>query len=194
MVCRDKDEYNAYMREYMRRWYIKRKLDAVAYKGGECVRCGYDKCPAAMVFHHRDPGEKEVDWKRLRRWSWDKVTAELDKCDLLCANCHHEEHWDTNITDEAIGWLKKHKRPSASYEKSGKCPVCQRAFTRDNNSRHKIYCSAECGHLSQERANYPSDKEFIAVIDKIGRVKAGKRFGVSDRAIGKRYKRIKARL
>ena len=67
------------------------KLQAVAYKGGECQRCGYKKCIAALEFHHRDPSQKSFDLgtRGLTR-GWGEIKEELDKTDLLCANCHRE--------------------------------------------------------------------------------------------------------
>lgn len=67
------------------------------YKGGKCVRCGYDKCSGALVFHHRDPSEKGfyISGKSLCKL-YDAVKKELDKCDLLCANCHAEVHAENN--------------------------------------------------------------------------------------------------
>ena len=59
--------------------------------GAKCMSCGYDKCSAALEFHHRDPKEKDPKWSR--GWSLPKLKAELDKCDILCANCHREAHW-----------------------------------------------------------------------------------------------------
>lgn len=73
------------------RW-IQRKLDAIEYKGGKCVNCGYDKHYAALQFHHTDPLTKEVIWTKLRLRSWKKIKNELDKCVLLCSNCHAIEH------------------------------------------------------------------------------------------------------
>lgn len=69
------------------------KIKAVEYKGGKCNKCGYNKCLGAMEFHHLDPKEKDfsIGNKGYTR-SWDKVKEELDKCVLLCANCHREEH------------------------------------------------------------------------------------------------------
>lgn len=66
---------------------------AVAYKGGRCERCGYDRCADALDFHHRNPGEKDfsVSEKGYTR-SWVRVKRELDKCVLLCSNCHRELH------------------------------------------------------------------------------------------------------
>lgn len=75
------------------------KTDAIKYKGGKCVQCGYDEHYAALDFHHRNPEEKDVSWNKLRLRSWDKIKLELDKCDLLCANCHRIIH-STSKYDE----------------------------------------------------------------------------------------------
>jgi len=85
-----KDCFNKYAKQ---RWKNK-KLKAIEYKGGKCSSCGYNKCPDVLEFHHRDPKQKEFDWKKLRQMSWDKVTNELDKCDILCSNCHRERHYE----------------------------------------------------------------------------------------------------
>jgi hypothetical protein len=73
-----------------RRKFIREK--AIAYKGGRCSACGYSKCHAALEFHHRSR-EKDfgISAKGYTR-SWEKVKQELDKCVLLCANCHREAH------------------------------------------------------------------------------------------------------
>lgn len=57
------------------------------------MKCGYNKCEAALQFHHRNPEEKSfgIAAKGEAR-SWVKTVKELDKCDLLCANCHAELH------------------------------------------------------------------------------------------------------
>tara|TARA_R110000822_G_scaffold53903_1_gene138679 strand:- start:801 stop:1364 length:564 start_codon:yes stop_codon:yes gene_type:complete len=82
---------------------IKLKLMAVKYKGGKCERCGYDKCVDSFDFHHRDPKEKEfgIGGKGHTK-SWDKIKKELDKCLLLCANCHREEHYNLKRTHYII--------------------------------------------------------------------------------------------
>lgn len=68
----------------------KIKRDALEFLGGKCQRCGYDRCGAALEFHHRDP--KGKDFEITKSMSWDKILVELKKCDLLCSNCHREEH------------------------------------------------------------------------------------------------------
>ena len=72
----------------------RRKLEAIDYKGGHCCMCGesFKGRPEVFVFHHRDPTEKEVKPSSLMYGSWDKIMVELDKCDLLCANCHRSIH------------------------------------------------------------------------------------------------------
>ncbi len=69
----------------------KVKSLAVDYKGGKCQLCNYSKCVDALEFHHIDPSAKKfgIGDKGYTR-AWDKVRNELDKCLLLCANCHRE--------------------------------------------------------------------------------------------------------
>jgi hypothetical protein len=68
------------------------KQKAVDYLGGECAKCGYNKCIAALDFHHINPKEKDKNYSILKK-NFDKLKPELDKCILLCANCHREEHY-----------------------------------------------------------------------------------------------------
>lgn len=69
----------------------KVKSLAIEYKGGRCQVCGYDKYQGALDLHHINPSEKDfsIGHKGYTR-SWEKVKAELDKCVLVCANCHRE--------------------------------------------------------------------------------------------------------
>lgn len=65
---------------------------AVDYKGGQCSVCSYSRCLAALEFHHLVAGEKDPKWKTLRRCNLDTMKRELDKCVLVCSNCHREIH------------------------------------------------------------------------------------------------------
>ena len=78
--------------QYCAERWRQRKIEAIESKGGCCQMCGYNKYYGALEFHHRDPDEKEFEWHKMRLVSKDKLTAELEKCDLLCANCHREVH------------------------------------------------------------------------------------------------------
>lgn len=71
----------------------KLKQQCVEYKGGCCEKCGYDKCNNALQFHHLNPTEKDFSISKLSTNSFnDKIRAELDKCIMVCANCHFEIH------------------------------------------------------------------------------------------------------
>lgn len=70
----------------------EKKAKAVAYKGGKCMLCGYSKSLAALDFHHTDPAQKDADFTQMKNWLWDRIVVEIDKCILVCANCHREIH------------------------------------------------------------------------------------------------------
>ena len=65
---------------------------AVKYKGGKCCLCGYYRSLRAFEFHHLDPGEKDFDVSSRLAASMETLKRELDKCILVCANCHREIH------------------------------------------------------------------------------------------------------
>lgn len=66
------------------------KIKCVEYKGGKCQECGYDKCIAALEFHHIDRSKKISNISKIKTSSWKNIKAELDKCVLLCNRCHRE--------------------------------------------------------------------------------------------------------
>ena len=67
------------------------KALAIEYKGGKCQVCGYEKYQGALELHHLNPTEKEFSiGEQGYSRSWERIKKELDKCVLLCANCHRE--------------------------------------------------------------------------------------------------------
>lgn len=56
-----------------------------------CSRCGYNRHPAALEFHHLEPTTKVTEVTRLVWCTWERVMKEVRLCELLCANCHREE-------------------------------------------------------------------------------------------------------
>lgn len=69
------------------------KLRAVEYKGGKCQRCEWNENVAGLQFHHPDPTQKEFGVAQQGHTrSWEKIKKEVDKCFLLCANCHAVVH------------------------------------------------------------------------------------------------------
>jgi hypothetical protein len=82
-----------YLIEAVRKRRKKVREMAIAIKGGPCDRCGYDRCLEALEFHHEEKGLKDfgISARGYTR-SWEKIKQELEKCTLLCANCHREIH------------------------------------------------------------------------------------------------------
>jgi len=70
----------------------KLKKDMLDYRGGKCSMCGYDKCIGSLDFHHIDPSKKETIINKFR--NLETAKPELDKCIILCANCHRELHFN----------------------------------------------------------------------------------------------------
>lgn len=72
----------------------ERRLKLIELRGGKCCRCSYCKNQAAMEFHHLDPATKlfGLDLRKCSNSKWKALVAESEKCILLCANCHAEEH------------------------------------------------------------------------------------------------------
>ncbi len=74
-----------------RRKAVKEK--AVEHMGGKCQICGYNKYVGALQFHHLDPNTKDFHIsQRGHSRSWEKVKSEIEKCILVCGNCHSEIH------------------------------------------------------------------------------------------------------
>ena len=69
------------------------KQKCIEYKGGKCIICSYSKCNTALKFHHLDPSKKEFAIANFKLNTFDsKIKNELDKCILVCGNCHDEIH------------------------------------------------------------------------------------------------------
>ena len=73
------------------------KVKAIEYMGGKCNHCDLiTEHREVYDFHHVNMAEKEVDPGSLMQCSWEKLKKELDKCILLCANCHRIVHSKLN--------------------------------------------------------------------------------------------------
>jgi hypothetical protein len=99
----NKEQKLLYIKNYQR----DKKLEAIAVKGSKCEQCGFTH-PAALQFHHRDPQTKmfDITSKTLsapRKFPWETILQEIEKCDLLCANCHAVEHstWELEVIEHA---------------------------------------------------------------------------------------------
>lgn len=89
-------------KEFLRDWLMRYKAEV------SCVVCGEDH-PAVLEFHHRDPGTKRYELSVMvsRAMTISSMLEEIDKCDVLCANCHRKLHnafkYDHIIQDRKKG-------------------------------------------------------------------------------------------
>lgn len=86
------------------------KIRAINELGAKCEECG-EEHPATLQFHHRNPEEKEfsLSTKTLsatKLFPWEIILKEIQKCQLLCANCHAKLH--STWTEDAIKEAKKY--------------------------------------------------------------------------------------
>lgn len=80
-------EYNTKRKALRRSWLeeIKKTL--------ECIKCGESRW-YVLDFHHRDPKEKDLEVATMlhNMLSKETILEEIQKCDVLCSNCHREHH------------------------------------------------------------------------------------------------------
>lgn len=85
-----KDCHNGYVKAK----YQEKQNDIEELKSElSCAKCG-DNRGYVLDFHHLDPEEKDVAVSRMisNNYSLDKIKKEIDKCVVLCSNCHREFH------------------------------------------------------------------------------------------------------
>ena len=87
-MAQSKEYLNNYSKVYRR----KQKQLAFDYKGGACQMCGIaDECLGIYDFHHIDPETKDATIASFKCFKTAK--KELDKCILVCSNCHRKIHY-----------------------------------------------------------------------------------------------------
>jgi hypothetical protein len=105
-VMTEKRRY-ADRREYLIEAVKKRRKKirqmAIAHKGGKCQICGYNRCLEALEFHHLENEKKDfgISDKGYTR-NWSRIKGEIDKCLLLCSNCHREIHSGLQLPREIV--------------------------------------------------------------------------------------------
>jgi len=98
--CKTYFERNGPCRECGTKYDIERnrilKKKAIEYLGGKCKRCDFVGHFSCYDFHHLVPKTKEMNWGQMRKKSWNNLLRELNKCILLCGNCHKIIHCKIN--------------------------------------------------------------------------------------------------
>jgi len=123
---RDNNKYE--VQQYQHEWYTKHKetklmqaklrcqcikkfINEDALKRG-CTKCGFRSCAQSLHFHHRDPKTKKFEVSQGWAYTMEKIQEEMDKCDVLCANCHIELH-SCNVPVKSVSsrsWTRRYVR------------------------------------------------------------------------------------
>ena len=157
------------------------KIKAIKYKGGECSICKYSKCAGALDFHHNDPTEKDFSISRNGHCrSWKRIKEELDKCSLICRNCHAELH--IKIYKENNPELDKRLNNfNENLREKYFCKKCKIKISSQN-----IYC-IKCFER-QTKIQWPKTSKLIQMIKQTSYSEVGRTLNVSDNAVKKRIK------
>ena len=176
----------------------RKKIHAITYFGGKCCICSYDKCIDALEFHHLKD-KKEKPSYIVMRWSWERAKKELEKCILVCSNCHREIHAVSkpvelqdlifsekiNLEDILEELSQKNLFIKIRNWMAKRCECCKEIFETKNDEQK--YCSQRCSQMGQRKVVRPNKEELEELIKdkKIPFVHLGKLYGVSDNAVRK---------
>lgn len=179
--CKECDKINTIIRQT-----VFKEL-CVEYKGGKCEKCGYDKYIGALEFHHKNPSQKKfsISDAKLKKFD-DEIKTELDKCEILCANCHSESHQihNVNILQEKWDIYNKQKEyiQKATTKKNIILITCSCGNTKSKKSNQCLKCA-------NKKAIERNIDEVIAKVKETNWTKAGKFFGVTDNSLRKFVKK-----
>ena len=72
---------------------VDRKIEFIQqYKMEKgCSVCGYNEIPQALEFDHIDRSKKKFSMNKAYKYKWSTIMEELEKCVVLCANCHRKK-------------------------------------------------------------------------------------------------------
>ena len=167
--------------------YRTRLKDRAVYvMGDKCQCCGYNKTNSALEFHHLDPSQKDFSISTNSNRSWKSVRNELQKCVLVCANCHREIHCNIIDTTDLKSSLNEERAlqidsllEQVKLKQIFYCSECGCEVSRGNNLCPK------CAAIKKRIVHRPNRTELKHLIREHSFVQIGKMFGVSDNTIRK---------
>lgn len=161
--------------------YKNIKIKLVEMKGGKCQKCGYDKCIGALQFHHRNPEEKSFELSmKSGHCTWEEMSKEAEKCDLLCANCHSELHYNMNTEEDDEDENDFSEEEIVTIKPKYYCIDCKEEISTSTAQR----CS-KCAKIASRTVERPSREELKNLIRTVPFTQIAKQYNVSDKAIAK---------
>lgn len=170
-----------------KRGLIKRSM-LIGMLGGKCTRCGYNKNHSALNFHHVDPQTKEfqIDVRKCNNTKISVLIEEANKCVLLCANCHMEEHHPESDAILVEGYKEECKDliRSSTLNPNYSSSECYCIDCGQKISRGSTRCNS-CAKKLERVVDRPSKEDLFNLIKSNPFTKVGEMFGVTDNTIRK---------
>jgi hypothetical protein len=143
---------------------LKRKKELIELKGGKCSICGYNKNYAAIEFHHLDPSVKEfvLDSRMLSNTTSEKILKEIEKCIIICSNCHKELHYPHLEKDNIKVLLETfNTRNNSVFKNKYKTTICDECGKEYKYVKGKRFCSNKCQWDNRKKKYnyYPTNLE-----------------------------------
>lgn len=183
------------------RWQVSErrrslKQKAIAYKGGKCERCGYSKSIRSLVFHHVNPEEKDFGIGSSYSTKWNIVKNELDKCIMLCANCHGEVHDEIDKVNNKLSYDRMRRVVPKKLDNTGSviksCFNCKKEIKVFKSAEHKRnFCSRTCSDEVIYKTSWASDEVMLELIKNKSAKEIAKQFKKSLSATYDFIKKIK---
>lgn len=164
----------------------RRKLNLIKVCGDKCNLCGYNKTIAALEFHHINPENKSYGIASMGTChQLETDLKEVQKCILVCANCHREIH-DGLYSQEELIKNKIYLDDIANeliQERDGKkhyCPSCGKEISSGANFCNT--CARKNNRIVEDR---PDREELKQLIRKYTFTELGRKYGISDNSVRK---------
>lgn len=167
---------------YLKNWRNRTKQRLIEAFGGSCGICKYNKCIAALEFHHLESKDKEFN---ISRWAkvanWTKICEEAKKCVCLCSNCHREVHFGIKEIPKDI---KRFDENFITYREI-KCNLKNKCKCGNEKLVIRKNCSLKCSGISRSKIDWENiDLEIL--LSQFSYTEIGKQLGISDVAVRKR--------
>lgn len=175
--------------KYGKRWRAKTKEWLVEYAGGSCQSCGYAKYRGNLAFHHISDKVDRLSELVRQTASWGRILSEVQKCVLVCHNCHGEIHAglipcpdiDYEARRARLSKLES-SRPIPKSNRKRPCSWCKKMTSSAS------YCSGSCSSAARYGVQWPDDSELARLVLSLPISTIAKQIGVSDKAVSKRCK------
>ena len=174
---------------YLKNYRQRLKYRILKAMGNKCALCGYDKCSSALELHHLNPNEKDFTIGTNTNISWEKAKTEIQKCILVCSNCHREIH--AGLITETL---------SSSYQSDIADEITQEvnAIKYGINGDGKNHCTkcgaiisqgaslcVDCYRKTIRRVDRPDGITLLKEIASSSFCAVGRKYGVTDNAVRK---------